>query len=673
MKLGPDQLTLLSRLTDEWLDLPEGHRSRWRDDAIRRHPELATAIVALADDSAPSRISPELHHTLADADDETPQFAPGESIGPYRLVREIGRGGMGVVWLAEQDTEHIKRTVALKLPLQHFAQRGRRNRFGRERDILAALDHPGIAKILDAGVAEDGQPYMAMQFVAGTLITTHCDQRQLGVRERLHLFIELLDAVQYAHSNLIVHRDIKPSNILVTGDDRGMLLDFGIAKLLDAQVATDSMATDKPLTEFAGVALTLDYASPEQVAGQAVSTRADIYSLGVVLYELLVGRRPYRLGRTSRAALEEAVLAQEISPPSSKVDEASAKRHGCHRRELTKTLRGDLDAVLLKALGKTPTSRYATAQSFADDLRRWLSGHPVAALAPARWYLTRSYLKRHRWAVAGVALTVAGLVSGLGVALWQAGVARDEARVAQATEAFFKRLFEANSVRQTDPARTRQMTVREALDLGAQRVMTQRDEAPEVRLRLLSTLADLYMEMLVMEPALKMRQEVAKLRQQLYPGLTRGRASDLIHLAGNGNMLLPRTETEAYLGEARRILDTLGDQDSELRGHLELAKAQHVMADRRQGAVHAAQSVAILRRYGPTALLTDAMVTLAVCQAEVSEPAQALATAQEALDLTNKLQLEAERSTIQNVIARSQARLGQVEASTASPGLAPQG
>jgi len=673
MKLGADQLAILSRLGDQWLDLPQAQRRRWRDEAIRQYPELALPIAAIADDSAVSRVSPELNQTLTDRDDEEPVFSQGDTIGPYRLVREIGRGGMGVVWLADQDNGHITRTVALKLPLQHLAQRGLRTRFARERNILAALDHPGIAKMFDAGVAEDGQPYMAMQYVSGLAITTHCDQRRLDVAARLHLFIELLDAVQYAHSNLIVHRDIKPGNILVTTEGRVMLLDFGIAKLLNTQATTDVTGNGPAMTEFVGTALTLDYASPEQVADQPVSTRTDIYSLGVVLYELLVGRRPYHLRRATRAALEEAVLGQDIRSLSSVVDDASAARYGGSRRKLAKTLRGDLDAIVLKALGKTPESRYATAQSFADDLCRWLDVRPVAAQVPSRWYLTRRHLQRHRWAVAGVALTVAGLTGGLGAALWQAGVAREETRVASATEVFLKRLFEANSVRQTDPARVQQMTVRQLLDRGAQRVTTQLDEVPEVRLRLLSTLADLYQEMLVMEPALRLRQEMARLRQQLRPGPTRERASDLIELAGNGNMLLPRTETTAYLRQARQILDTLGDQDSELRGHLEVAQAQQVMADRRQGAAYAARAVAILRPHGPTELFADALVTLAVCQAEVSDPAQALATAQEALALTDRLQLEAERATIQSVIARSQGRLGQVEASIASARLGLQG
>jgi serine/threonine-protein kinase len=673
MKFSADQLAILSSLSDQWLDLPDAHRERWRDAAIRKHPELALAIAGIADDSSVSSVSPQLKLTNIEVDNDTPEFFKGGTIGTYRLVREIGRGGMGVVWLADQDNEHITRTVALKLPLQHLPQKGLRTRFARERNILAALDHPGIAKMFDAGIAEDGQPYMAMQYVSGVAITSHCDQQQLDVPTRLRLFIELLDAVQYAHSNLIVHRDIKPGNILVTTEGRVMLLDFGIAKLLDSQASTDPTGNGKSMTEFAGTALTLDYASPEQVAEQAVSTRTDIYSLGVVLYELLVGRRPYHLRRASRAALEEAVLAQEISSPSSKVDDASATRCRSSRHQLTKTLRGDLDAIVLKALGKNPESRYATAQSFADDLCRWLDGRPVAAQVPSRWYLTRRYLKRHRWAVASVALTVVGLAGGLGAALWQAGVAREEARVARTTEVFLTRLFEANSVRQTDPARTQQMTVRELLDLGAQRVMTQLDEIPEVRLRLLSTLADLYQEMLVMEPALKLRQEMAQLRQKLHPGPTRERASDLIQLAGNGNMLLPRTETTAYLAQARQILDALGDQDSELRGHLEVQQAQQVMADRRQGAAYAARAVTILRPHGPTELFTDALVTLAVCQAEVGDPAQALATAQEALALTDRLQLETGRATIQSVIARSQGRLGQIEASIASARLGLQG
>lgn len=523
MKLGADQLAILSKLSDQWLDLPEAQRSRWRDEAIRQYPELAIPIAAMADDSAESRVSPELNHTLADREDEAPEFAQGDNIGSYRLVREIGRGGMGVVWLADQDNDHITRTVALKLPLQHLAQRGLRTRFARERNILAALDHPGIAKMFDAGVSADGQPYMAMQYVSGVAITSHCDQRQLDVAARLQLFIELLDAVQYAHSNLIVHRDLKPGNILVTTEGRVMLLDFGIAKLLDAQATADPTSNGKSVTEFAGTALTLDYASPEQVADQVVSTRSDIYSLGVVLYELLVGRRPYHLRRASRAALEEAVLEQDIKSPSSRVDDVSATRYGGGRRALAKTLRGDLDAIVLKALGKTPESRYATAQSFADDLQRWLRKKPVSAQPDKLGYRTRRLLAR-RWplilattAMSLIVLTTAAVAVVQAIEARRASqAAQDETRKALAVTAFLKDLFKNNGADQADPAAARKRTAEQLLDDGARRIQQSLSDAPEQQIELMHLIFLMFREMRLSDRALEVAEQTALVAQKAY-------------------------------------------------------------------------------------------------------------------------------------------------------------
>ena len=307
MKLKPHELSTLSRLTDQWLDLEPHDRESWRVHAISEYPQLRAAIEAFAEPAQSTHLTPELTSNEGSKDPQENGFASRQAIGPYHLDREIGRGGMGTVWLAKQADEHLERTIALKLPWHHLAQKGLRTRFSRERNILAALDHPGIAKLFDAGVTQDGQPYMAMQYVPGIAITQFCDAHHLDIQARLRLFIDLLDAVQHAHSNLVVHRDLKPSNILVTDDRHVVLLDFGIAKLLDADVQDTISASDMAVTEFVGTALTLDYASPEQVAGKQISTRSDIYSLGVILYELLCGQRPYRLRRNSKAALEEAV------------------------------------------------------------------------------------------------------------------------------------------------------------------------------------------------------------------------------------------------------------------------------------------------------------------------------------------------------------------------------
>jgi len=521
MKLDSNQISTVSRLSEEWLDLPVDQRIRWKDEAVRRYPELTRAINAIASDVAHSVIAPELDLANNEVDDEIHEFSEDQHIGPYRLKREIGRGGMGTVWLAEQSDELITRTVALKLPLLHLSKRGLRTRFGRERNILAALDHPGIAKMFDAGVTEDGQPYMAMQYVQGTAISNHCDSRKLSIPERLQLFIELLAAVQHAHSNLVVHRDIKPGNVLVTDQGRAMLMDFGIAKLLDT--AGIDVGGGSPKTEFAGSALTLDYASPEQVAGSVVSTRTDIYSLGVVLYELLAGKRPYRLRRTSKAALEEAVLEQHIERPSSQTDVKGAARRGITQRALTNLLRSDLDAIVLKAMAKSPHDRYATAQAFSEDLQRWLRKEPVSA-QPDKWTYRAHRLWARRWRLISVsALVVFVLITTTAFAVLQAIEARratqaaqSETRKARAVTAFLKDLFNTNTLNQADPAAARNRTAEQLLDDGAKRIKNSLKDAPEQKIELLHTMMELYSASPKFKNIFDLAQQSAQIAKMAY-------------------------------------------------------------------------------------------------------------------------------------------------------------
>jgi serine/threonine-protein kinase len=249
----------------------------------------------------------------ADAADQARSVASvvdGEIVGAYRLVREIGHGGMSTVWLAVRTDEQIKRPVALKLPHIHLNRQQFADRFARERDILAELTHPNIARLYDAGVTEAGQPFLAIEYIDGMPVTEYCDRRRLPIRARIDLFLQILGAVQYAHSHLVIHRDLKPSNILAAQDGRVTLLDFGIAKLIP-----EGPASETQLTLLGGRALTPDYASPEQIAGEPLSTSSDVYSLGVVLYELLTGVRPYRLKRDSRGALEDAILSVDPLRP----------------------------------------------------------------------------------------------------------------------------------------------------------------------------------------------------------------------------------------------------------------------------------------------------------------------------------------------------------------------
>jgi eukaryotic-like serine/threonine-protein kinase len=420
-----DRLQRLNALLAAALALPEDQRQAW----LRSLPPAEQSFVPMLH-SMLSRASVEtdtflqrpIVPTLGEVEAASaPPDAPGAEVGPYRLISELGAGGMAVVWLAERSDGVLHRHVALKLPRAGWAL-GLARRMAHERNILGALEHPHIARLYDAGVTPEGRPWLAMEYVAGVPIDTHCNECGLDVRQRLQLFLQVADAVAHAHARLIVHRDLKPSNILVTPEGEVRLLDFGVAKLLE-----EDTALAPAITQLMGRAATPDYASPEQVADKPVTVATDVYSLGIVLYELLTGQRPYRLGRRSAAALEEAILTTPVPPASSCV---SADK------KLARSLRGDIDTVLNKATRKNPAQRYTSVESFAADVKRHLGGEPVLAQAPSRRYRTLKFVVRHRAALGAVGAVSASLVFGLGAALWQAGQARTEAGRAEQVKAF---------------------------------------------------------------------------------------------------------------------------------------------------------------------------------------------------------------------------------------------
>lgn len=342
--------------------------------------------------------------TLDDIDElEVIADRPGDRVGPYRLVRELGAGGMATVWLAERADGSLQRQVALKLPRSGWAL-GLSQRMARERDILAALEHPRIARLYDAGVTESGRPYMAMEYVDGVAIDVYWRRHALGAEQGLRLILQVAEAVAYAHYRLVVHRDLKPSNILVTADGEVRLLDFGVAKLL----ADDR---DTPLTQLIGRAFTPDYASPEQIRGKPMSMASDVYSLAVVLYELLTGQRPYRLKRETAAALEEAIAHADVPLASSRV---------ASDRKLARALRGDIDIVLAKALKKNARDRYASVEAFGADIARHLAGEPVQARPDTFTYRFAKFARRQRGVLVTGALVFAAITTGLVGTLTQA-------------------------------------------------------------------------------------------------------------------------------------------------------------------------------------------------------------------------------------------------------------
>ncbi len=361
----------------------------------------------------------------------------GRRVGPYQIVEQIGIGGMGEVYRAFRDDDQYRKEVALKVIRTGLDSGSVVHRFKNERQILASLEHVNIARLLDGGTTDEGIPYFAMELIEGVPITEYCDRHKLTIPERLRLFSSVCGAVQYAHHHLIIHRDIKPGNILVTTDGVPKLLDFGIAKILD--VGSSDGFTDATLTAFR--ILTPRYGSPEQIHGKPMTTSSDVYSLGVVLYELLTGRSPYRLTSGSTQEVVEAVCNTEALKPSHALNKLETtklpttqrlSRHelgalrGCSPERLVRQLNGDLDNIILMALEKDPNRRYQSAEQFQEDIRRHLDHIPVLARTDTIWYRTTKFVSRHKVGFAASTALVLALLSGMATTLHEANVARRE-------------------------------------------------------------------------------------------------------------------------------------------------------------------------------------------------------------------------------------------------------
>ncbi|BET68732.1 hypothetical protein ASA1KI_36500 [Opitutales bacterium ASA1] len=416
----------LSRLIDEALELPLHERMAW---IARLPPEEAALAPRLAEllermSRTGSSAVPDLPAMAMTALQEIDGPAPGDHVGAYRLDRVIGQGGMGAVWVAERSDGLIKRPVALKLPHGTWQKRGLAERMAREREILASLAHPNIARLYDAGVTEDGLPYLALEYVSGRPIDVHCREQALDVRTRLKLFLQVVQAVAHAHAHLVVHRDLKPSNILVGDDGQVRLLDFGIAGLLEG--------SRDDLTRAVGRVLTPQYASPEQSRGEPIGVASDVFSLGVVLCELLCGARPFPDKRTVSTA-----SAISGPPPGPKLPSSLT-----HDAALRRSLRGDLDAIVGQAVRLEPEARYASVAALGEDIERHLEGFPVRARGRARSYRAARFVRRHAVGVSSVVAIGVALFAGAAIASWQAGVARAEQRRAEQVRDFVVTLFE---------------------------------------------------------------------------------------------------------------------------------------------------------------------------------------------------------------------------------------
>lgn len=592
----------LNELLDEALSLPAPERMSWLHSLPVEHASLKNTLARLLDLRAQAETGDFLG-TLPKLDGSPgpmgAQFEAGAphadgEVGPYRLIRELGAGGMGSVWLAERADGSLKRHVALKLP-HHVWAADLASRMARERDILASMEHPNIARLYDAGVDALGRPWLALEFVDGKPIDVHCRERGLSIQERVALLIQVCEAVAYAHARLIVHRDLKPSNVLVTTAGAVKLLDFGIARLLEGERA-DTTA----LTQANGRVLTPDYASPEQIRGEPLGTASDVYSLGVLAYELLAGTRPYRLGRGNAAELDAAVARASIASASSRAASTTDSR----------ALRGDLDAIVSQALRSTLDQRYPTVQEFANDLRRWCRREPVKARSPSAVERLRLFISRHRLPVASGAVVAVALLAGTGVAVWQARqaqaarvVAEQEAQTAKAVQAYLESVFLENRGDQAAPGTSRQTSARDLLDRGAARIASELTDQPAARLRLLQVLAGMYEDLNEFD---RMRElsELRVAQARTLPGPRRDRElvlalADLAHaLAISGR----ESDARASLDEAESLLQQRVPTDHAARLSVLLRRGSVHRADDPARAAAAAEAALALAMTLPPSL-----------------------------------------------------------------------
>ncbi|MGA7306603.1 MAG: serine/threonine-protein kinase [Rhodothermales bacterium] len=508
-----DRWDRLKLIFDEAYDKSAGERTEYIRQACGDDVELLADIQSLLaeEDSVHSM----LDGVALDASEALTSLSrEGTQIGPYILVRKLGIGGMGEVYLAERSDGQFEHQVALKLIRGGIHSEHILARFRSERQILARLEHPNIARLLDGGLTDEGQPYFVLEYVDGKPIDEFANSHELRIDDRLALFDQVCRAVTYAHANLVVHRDLKPSNILVTEDGRVKLVDFGIAKVLSEE--DDGLS----ITRTGAVVMTPAYASPEQARGEPIGTSSDIYSLGVVLYELLTGLRPYEVDSSNPVSAARVICEATPERPSSAVTHATGSAtttHGSDTGRLRRLLSGDLDVICLKALRKEPARRYMTSDELGEDLRRFLSGRPIEARSESVSYRMGKFVKRHRW---GAALSSFALILITSLTVFyttRLAEERDRAQVeaekARQVADFLKQVFSVSNPSQ-NPGET--LTAREVLDQGAARLEEDLADQPEVLADMLEVLADVYAGLGMYNEDVSFSSKALAIRQKLF-------------------------------------------------------------------------------------------------------------------------------------------------------------
>lgn len=497
----------------------------------------------------------------------------GRRIGAYKVLREISHGGMGSVYLATRDDNIYQKQVAIKIVRGGFDSTELRRRFYDERKILARLDHPNITKLLDGGTTDEGLPYYVMDYVEGVALNQYCEQNGLSINERLELFRKVCGAVQYAHRNLVIHRDLKPSNILVAADGMPQLLDFGIAKVFQDEESAEATRTNLQV-------MTPEYASPEQISGKVITTASDIYSLGIILHELLTGRRPFHFKTSSLEEIIRAVCETEPPKPSDTetIREGAKGRKGereksgngrsvspsLHLPFSPSQLKGDLDNIVLKALRKEPERRYATVEQFAEDIRRHQAGLPVIARADTFRYRSSKFIRRNRLGVTVAAGVLVLLITGAVAVLRQTQIAEREARVAaeqrnraireqakaERISKFFQEMLAFANPSWYAPGydKPRDLTVAAALDEAARKIESNLHEEPDVKAEILLTIGDTYASIARYESSERALESAVKLRREVY-GVDNVKVADALYLLANTKRALKKSEEMMKLYE----------------------------------------------------------------------------------------------------------------------------
>ena len=446
----------------------------------------------------------------------------GKRIGPYRIISLTGEGGMAQVYKAVRDDDQYQKVVAIKILRQDSAPLFLISRFWYERQILANLEHPCIARFLEGGTTEEGIPYFAMEFIEGQPITEYCDSHNLTIRKRLELFRSVCEAVQYAHKNLVIHRDLKPRNILVTDEGVPRLLDFGIAKLLNPEIGSEV-----PSATISSVRMmTPDYASPEQVRGEKVTTATDTYSLGLVLYEMLSGKRPQEVHTNSFAEIEHVVCEQEPELPSAAILHQKSK---INTKKLSREISGELDNIVSMAMQKNPLQRYATVEQFAEDISNYLEGRTIRAKTPTLSYRVIKFARRHRTAVAVTAFVILTLAAIAVLMTMQASrIAKERDRASEVTK-FLVELFQVS-----DPGESKgnSVTARELLDKSAKKIESDLKEQPEVQAALMETMGKVYGNLGLYNTAIPMLEKALEIRKQTLGSKSPEIAATMNSLAG---------------------------------------------------------------------------------------------------------------------------------------------